>query len=106
MGFFDFDIHDETPERAALHDISGDEGKTWTTQWLTPTVVLQHRLNGYITRPYSTDKTIRLYPGNSATPIMITIGVPQSRDAEEYIDEYLDGLLSDFVRYNCDWDFI
>lgn len=51
------------------------------------------------------DKTIALYPGMSTTPVIITISVPMNRDAEEYIDEYLDGLLSDFVRYNCEWEF-
>lgn len=51
------------------------------------------------------DQTIALYSGMSTTPVIITIGVPMNRDAEEYIDEYLDGLLSDFVRYNCEWEF-
>lgn len=51
------------------------------------------------------DQTIALYPGMSTTPVIITISVPTNRDAEEYIDEYLDGLLSDFVRYNCEWEF-
>ena len=52
-----------------------------------------------------TEKTIQLYPGTSAEPVTITIRVPNDRDAEEYIDEYLDGLLSDCVRYNCEWEF-
>lgn len=51
------------------------------------------------------DQTIALYLGMSTTPVIITISVPMNRDAEEYIDEYLDGLLSDFVRYNCEWEF-
>lgn len=52
-----------------------------------------------------TEKTIQLYPGMSTVPVTITIRVPNDRDVEEYIDEYLDGLLSDFVRYNCVWEF-
>ena len=51
------------------------------------------------------DRKIRLYPGMSIIPVTMVISVPEDRDAEEYIDEYLDGLLSDFVRYNCEWEF-
>ena len=105
MGLFDFDINDKTPERKTLHDVSTDQGRTWTKQWLTPTEVLQYRLHGYVTRPSFSDRTIALYPGMSATPVIMTISIPVDRDQEEYIDEYLDGLLSDFVRYNCEWEF-
>ena len=52
-----------------------------------------------------TERTIKLYPGMSVEPVMLVIMVPDDKDAEEYIDEYLDGLLSDFVRYNCEWEF-
>ena len=31
-----------------LCNISGDGGKTWTSQWLTIIDVLQHRAEGYI----------------------------------------------------------
>lgn len=106
MGLYDFDINDQTPERKTLHDVSADKGKTWTKQWLTPTEVLQHRIDGYVTRPSSYDKTIAIYPGMSGTPAIMIIGVPADRDAEEYIDEYLDGFLNDFIRYNCEWEFI
>ena len=106
MGLFNFDIAETTPERKTLHDVSADKGSTWTKQWLTPTEVLQYRLGGYVTRPSSSDKTITLYPGMSATPVIMTIAVPADRDSEEYIDEYLDGLLSDFVRYNSEWEFV
>lgn len=34
------------------------------------------------------------------------ITVPNDRDAEEYIDELLDGIFSDEVRYNAEWDFV
>ena len=33
------------------------------------------------------------------------INVPVGRDAEEYIDELLDGLLREDYRWNCEWDF-
>lgn len=40
-------------------------------------------------------------------PILIMeIEIPEKRDAEEYIDELLDGILSDEFRYNVDWDFV
>ena len=51
------------------------------------------------------EKTINFYPGNSTEPIQIKFKVPKDRDAEEYIDEYLDGILNDFLRYNSDWEF-
>ena len=37
-------------ERASLHEISADHGKTWTVQWLTPTEVMEHKMLGYATR--------------------------------------------------------
>ena len=33
------------------------------------------------------------------------IDVPENRDPEEFIDEYLDSILSDDFRYNCEWEF-
>ena len=33
----------------------------------------------------------------------MTINVPSYRDKEEYIDEFLDGLLNEDLKYNCDW---
>ena len=33
------------------------------------------------------------------------INVPEYRDAEEYIDEYLDGMLNEEIKWNCDWGF-
>lgn len=53
-----------------------------------------------------TEKTIALYLGTSAVPIKITLNIPDSRDAEEYIDDLLDGLLNDSVKYNSEWEFV
>lgn len=106
MGLYDFNINDSEPEHKKLYDVSADKGKTWKKQYLTPTEILQHKMAGYVIRSGFSDKTIALYPGMSATPVVMTISIPADRDAEEYIDEYLDGLLSDFVRYNCEWEFI
>lgn len=105
MGLFDFDINDKTPEKKTLHDVSADKGETWTTQWLTPTEVLQHRTLGYVTRPHYTGREIIFTPGSSSLPVRMTIPVPKDRDAEEYIDEFLDGMLNEFLRYNSEWEF-
>lgn len=105
MGLFDFELSDTTPERQTLHDVSFDEGRTWKTELLTPTEVLQLRMDGYATRPHVRDRTIIFTPANSADPIMMTIPVPTDRDAEEYIDELLDGMLNEFLRYNSEWEF-
>lgn len=34
------------------------------------------------------------------------ISIPEGRDAEEYIDELLDAILNEDLRYNAEWDFI
>ena len=34
------------------------------------------------------------------------IPIPENRDAEEYIDELLEAVLSDEFHYNVEWDFI
>lgn len=106
MGLFDFDLNDQTKEVLSLHEVSSDKGKTWMTKWLTPTDVLQHRMNGYVTRSFYGSKTISFYPANSTIPITMTIAVPRDRDPEEYIDEVLDTMLNDDLRYNCDWEFV
>lgn len=43
---------------------------------------------------------------NCETPVFeMTISVPDDRDAEEYIDEFLDGVLAKELRDSCFWDF-
>lgn len=37
---------------------------------------------------------------------VMEITVPEGRNAEEYIDELLDSVLSDEFRYNAEWDFV
>lgn len=34
------------------------------------------------------------------------VSVPEDRDEEEYIDELLDGILSESLRYQAEWDFV
>ena len=36
---------------------------------------------------------------------VMEIDVPEYRDVEEYIDEYLDGMLNENIKWNCDWKF-
>lgn len=38
--------------------------------------------------------------------IIMDIVIPENRDAEEYIDELLDTILTEEFRYNADWDFV
>ena len=38
--------------------------------------------------------------------ITMEIIVPSNRDAEEYIDEFLDSILADEFRYNSEWGFV
>ena len=40
-----------------------------------------------------------------APTCFMEIHVPEYRDAEEYIDEYLDGMLNEEIKWNCDWGF-
>lgn len=45
-------------------------------------------------------------PGSSAEGIEIIFDIPNDVDDEEYIEDYLDGLLNEDLKYNCEWDFI
>lgn len=37
--------------------------------------------------------------------IEMIIPIPEDRDAEEYIDEFLDTILCEDLKYNVEWDF-
>lgn len=49
-------------------------------------------------RDHRESYAINWYPGNSKDPLTITFYVPEDREPEEYIDEYLDGILNKFLR--------
>lgn len=51
-------------------------------------------------------KRITFKPSCFAPACMMEINVPDYRDAEEYIDEYLDGMLNEEIKWNCDWSFL
>lgn len=50
-------------------------------------------------------RTIRVKPSCFAPEFEMIITIPDGRDAEEYIDELLDGILNDDLKYNVEWDF-
>lgn len=54
------------------------------------------------TTPYS----IRMTASCFTPTVTMTFDVPKDRDAEEYIDEYLDAILSEDFRLNCEWEFV
>lgn len=49
---------------------------------------------------------IGLYFGNNTKPsAYMMIPVPDERDKEEYIDEFLDNMLNVDLRYNTEWEY-
>lgn len=50
-------------------------------------------------------RTILVKPSCFAPEFEMIITIPDGRDAEEYIDELLDGILNDDFKYNVEWDF-
>ncbi len=53
----------------------------------------------------NTTTYIRLTPSPFIPAVTMGFDVPPDRDAEEYIDEYLDSILNEDLRYNVDWEF-
>lgn len=51
-------------------------------------------------------RTIYIEPIGSVSGFEMIIPVPEDRDDEEYIDELLDGILNDKLRYKIEWDFV
>lgn len=50
-------------------------------------------------------RTIWVKPSCFISEFEMIIPVPDNRDSEEYIDELLDGILNDDLKYNVEWDF-
>ena len=50
-------------------------------------------------------RRIELKASCFAPVITMEISIPNGRDDEEYIDELLDGILAEDLRYNAEWDF-
>ena len=55
--------------------------------------------------PIPTIKRIEVKLSCFCPSFKMEITIPKDRDAEEYIDELLDGILNDEFRYNAEWDF-
>lgn len=51
-------------------------------------------------------RTILVEPSCFAPEFEMIIRIPENRDDEEYIDELLDGILSNDFKYNAEWNFV
>lgn len=51
-------------------------------------------------------RTICVKPSCFVAEFEMIISIPDDRDAEEWIDELLDGILSEEFRYNAEWEFV
>ena len=51
-------------------------------------------------------RTIWVVPSTFVPEFEMIVYVPDDRDAEEYIDELLDSILAEDLKYNVDWDFV
>lgn len=51
-------------------------------------------------------RTIWVKPSCFCPEFEMVIPVPNNRDSEEYIDELLDGILNDDLKYSVEWDFV
>ena len=51
-------------------------------------------------------RTILVKPSCFAPEFEMIIPVPEARDAEEYIEELLEGILTDEFRCNAEWYFV
>jgi len=50
-------------------------------------------------------ETILVKPSCFAPEFEMIVSVPEDRDPEEYIDELLDSILNEDLKYNTEWDF-
>lgn len=51
-------------------------------------------------------RTIWVKPSCFAPEFEMVIPIQDERNAEEYIDELLDGILNEDMKYNVEWDFV
>ena len=51
-------------------------------------------------------RTIWVKPSCFAPEFEMVVPIPDDRDAEEYIDELLGGILNEDMKYNVEWDFV
>lgn len=62
-------------------------------------------MNEYLVVIEMEKRTIFVKPSCFSPEFEMIVSVPESRDAEEYIDELLDGILNEDLRHNVEWDF-
>ena len=53
----------------------------------------------------SEKRRISVKPSAFAPEFEVIISIPNQYDAEEYIDQLLDGILAEDFKYNIEWDF-
>lgn len=51
-------------------------------------------------------RTIFVQLPRSIPKFEMIIEIPEDRDSEEYIDELLDSMLNEGLRYSAEWDFV
>lgn len=51
-------------------------------------------------------RTILVSPSPFDPEFEMIISIPENRDDEEYIDELLERILGEELRYNIEWDFV
>ena len=51
-------------------------------------------------------RTIFVKASCFAPGFRMAIDIPVDRDDEEYIDELLDAILNEDLKYNAEWDFV
>lgn len=52
-----------------------------------------------------TMSTVRIRVDITGVPqFVMEISVPSNVDKEEYIDQFLDGILDENMKYNCEWE--
>ena len=51
-------------------------------------------------------RTILVKPSCFAPEFEMIVSIPEDRDAVDYIDELLEGILADEFRRNVEWDFV
>ena len=54
----------------------------------------------------TTNYKIELQPDCFHPACIMIISVPNDWDTEEYIDQYLESILNDDMKYNAEWDFV
>ena len=106
-------IKNTAPIESGCVKFSGEDGSNWRFvfrdgEWLEQngTVIYEDDMDS--PQKYQDGferRTISVRSSVFAPEFEMIIKVPDEYDAEEYIDELLDGILSEESKYNIEWDF-